>query len=104
MMCEVRWKKEKEEGRGVEKADLMQRTKAFALRVMKLVDSLPHSMAGRTIGNQIIRSATSVGANYRAAQRGRSKAEFIAKLGICLEETAIFTAASKTAKQKPKPS
>jgi four helix bundle protein len=120
----------------LEKADLMQRTKVFALRVMKMVDSLPHSMAGRTIGNQIIRSATSVGANYRAAQRGRSKAEFIAKLGICLEEideccywlelimdsgmlaetkvkplhteanelTAIFTAASKTAKQKPKPS
>jgi four helix bundle protein len=82
MMFEGRSLKE----RTLDKIELMQRTKEFALRVMKMVNSLPSSMAGRTIGNQIIRSATSVGANYRAAQRGRSKAEFISKLGISLEE------------------
>jgi four helix bundle protein len=58
----------------------------FALRVMKLVGALPETMAGRTIGNQLIRSATSVGANYRSACRGRSKPEFVAKLGIVVEE------------------
>jgi len=66
--------------------DLRQRTKQFALRIMRLVDALPKSTKGRAIGQQIVRSATSVGANYRAACRGRSKAEFLAKLGICLEE------------------
>jgi len=65
---------------------LKERTKQFALRIMRLVDALPNTTAGRTIGNQIIRSGTSVGANYRAACRGRSKAEFIAKLGIVVEE------------------
>ncbi len=53
---------------------------------MKLVAALPENSVGRTIGNQLIRSATSVGANYRAACRGRSRAEFIAKLGIVVEE------------------
>ncbi len=53
---------------------------------MKLVDALPKTMAGRAIGNQLVRSATSVGANYRAACRGRSKAEFIAKIGLVEEE------------------
>jgi four helix bundle protein len=66
--------------------DLRERTKHFALRVMRLVDALPKTTKGRAIGQQIIRSATSVGANYRAACRGRSKAEVAAKLGICLEE------------------
>lgn len=65
---------------------LKRRTKQFALRIMRLVDALPNTMAGRAIGNQIIRSGTSVGANYRAACRGRSKAEFIAKLGVVVEE------------------
>jgi len=54
---------------------------------MQLVDALPNTPAGRTIGNQLIRSATSVGANYRAACRGRSKAEFIAKIGTVAEES-----------------
>ena len=67
-------------------SELKQRTKQFALRVVKLVGSLPKTMEGRTIGNQLIRCGTSVGANYRAACRGRSKAEFIAKLGIVEEE------------------
>lgn len=66
--------------------ELKNRTKAFALRVIKLVGVLPDGAVGRTIGSQLIRSGTSVGANYRAACRGRSKAEFIAKLGIVIEE------------------
>jgi len=56
------------------------------LGVIKLVNALPNNTAGRTIGNQLIRSGTSVAANYRAACRGRSKAEFIAKLGTVEEE------------------
>ena len=67
-------------------ADLKARTKQFALRVMKLVDAVPRTIQGRAIANQIIRSATSVAANYRAACRARSRAEFIAKLGIVEEE------------------
>ena len=62
--------------------EMLQRTKAFALRVMKLVDALPKTAAGRAIGGQLIRSGTSVSANYWAACRGRSKAEFVAKLGV----------------------
>ena len=70
----------------VRTADLKARTKRFALRVMKLVDALPRTIQGRAIANQIIRSATSVAANYRAACRARSRAEFIAKIGIVEEE------------------
>lgn len=66
--------------------EMKQRTKQFALRVMKLVSALPTKILGRAIGNQLIRSGTSVGANYRAACRGRSRAEFIAKLGTVEEE------------------
>ncbi len=66
--------------------ELKKRTKQFALRVMKLVDALPNTTAGRAIGNQLIRAGTSVGANYRASCRGRSKAEFAAKLGTVAEE------------------
>jgi four helix bundle protein len=67
-------------------ADLKARTKHFALRVMKLVDALPGTIQGRAIAKQIIRSATSVGANYQAACRARSRAEFIAKIGVVEEE------------------
>jgi four helix bundle protein len=70
----------------VRTADLKARTKQFALRVMKLVDALPRTIQGRAVANQIIRSATSVAANYRAACRARSRAEFIAKLGVVEEE------------------
>ena len=66
--------------------EMMKRTKSFALRVMKVVDALPRNASGRAIGGQLVRSGTSVPANYRAACRGRSKAEFIAKLGIVEEE------------------
>ena len=68
------------------KAQLQKRTKQFALRIIKLVDALPNNTAGRAIGGQLVRCGTSVGANYRSACRARSKAEFIAKLGIVLEE------------------
>ena len=70
----------------VHTADLKARTKQFALRVMKMVDALPRTIQGRAIAKQIIRSATSVAANYRAACRARSRAEFIAKIGIVEEE------------------
>ena len=66
--------------------DLKERTRQFALRVLKLVAALPKTLAGKTIGSQLIRSGTSVGANYRAACRARSKLEFIAKIGIVEEE------------------
>jgi len=66
---------------------LRTRTKKFALRVMKLVDALPNTRSADVVGKQLLRSATSVGANYRAAQRGRSRAEFLAKLGIVEEES-----------------
>ena len=62
------------------------RTKEFAKRTIRLYRSLPRSAEARMIGNQIFRSGTSVGSNYRAACRDRSKADFIAKLGIVLEE------------------
>jgi four helix bundle protein len=66
--------------------ELKARTKAFAVRVIRLVDALPNSVKGRAIANQIMRSATSVAANYRAACRARSRAEFVAKIGIVEEE------------------
>ena len=65
---------------------LKDRTKEFALRVMKLVSNLPKTIEGQAIGKQLFRSGTSVGANYRAACRGRSRAEFAAKLGTVEEE------------------
>ena len=66
--------------------ELKKRTKQFALRIIKLVNALPKSIEGQAIGRQLIRCGTSVGANYRSACRGRSKAEFVAKLGIVEEE------------------
>jgi four helix bundle protein len=67
--------------------ELKERTKSFALRVLKLIDSLPDSMAGRCVGRPAAgRSGTSVGANYRAACRSRSTAEMISKLSVVEEE------------------
>ena len=111
--------------------ELKARTKAFAVRVVKMTEALPKTRAADIIARQVIRSATSVGANYRAACRGRSHREFTAKIGVVAEEadeslywleilvetglmpaarledlikevdelTAIFTAASHTARQ-----
>ncbi|MDR1338394.1 MAG: four helix bundle protein [Rickettsiales bacterium] len=65
---------------------LLGRTKQFALRVMKMSDALPRMNSAKNVGCQITRSATSAAANYRAAQRARSKAEFVSKIRIVLEE------------------
>jgi len=66
--------------------DMITRTKKFALRIMKLVGASPKTVQGSAISNQLMRSGTSVAANYRAACRARSKREFIAKLGTMEEE------------------
>lgn len=65
---------------------MKRRTKAAAVAVIRLTAELPKGVAGRTVSNQIIRSSTSVGANYRAARRARSRKEFVAKLGVVIEE------------------
>ena len=65
---------------------LKARTTDFAIRIFHLVEALPKSLQGRAVANQIIRSGTSVAANYRAAYRARSKREVIAKLGTVEEE------------------
>ena len=66
--------------------ELRERTKQFALSIIKVVEALPNTVTGRAISNQLVRCGTSLGANYRAACRGRSKAEFNSKLHIVLEE------------------
>src|SRR2546425_1015039 len=67
--------------------DLKIRTKAYALRIIRMYSALPKSDAvDQVLGKQVLRSGTSVGANYREASRGRSKAEFISKIGDCLKE------------------
>lgn len=66
--------------------DLRERTKAFALRVITMFGALPKTTVAQVLGKQVLRSATSVGANYREAYRARSKAEFVAKIGDCLKE------------------
>ncbi|MCY2955169.1 MAG: four helix bundle protein [Planctomycetota bacterium] len=70
----------------MQEVDLKRRTKQFALRAMQLAASLDRSITGRTLANQLVRSGTSVGANYRSACRARSKAEFISRLGVVEEE------------------
>ena len=66
--------------------DLRERTKQFALRIIRLYGALPGQVEAQVIGKQLLRSGTSVGANYREAYRARSDAEYIAKLGLCLQE------------------
>lgn len=70
----------------MDKEGLKLRTKKYALRIIKLVNALPTNSTGRTIGNQLIRSGTGVAANYRAVCRSRTKAEFISKIRIVIEE------------------
>ena len=70
----------------VKKEEFSLRTKRFGLRVIRLVTSLPRNPIATTIGKQLVRAGTSVGANYRAAARGRSRADFISKMGIVEEE------------------
>ncbi len=66
--------------------NLRNRTKSFALRIIKLVESLPNKTTSQVIGKQLLRSGTSVGANYRASCRAKSPADFIAKIAIVVEE------------------
>ena len=66
--------------------ELKNRTKKFAIRIVKLFRSLPKTEEARVIGKQVLRSGTSVAANYRAVCRARSKAEFVAKIGGVVEE------------------
>ncbi len=76
-----------------EKIDLRRRTKLFALRIVEMFSDLPKTTEAQVLGKQVLRSGTSVGANYREAFRARSEAEFIAKMGDCLkelEETAYW--------------
>ncbi len=70
----------------MDSSDLKQRTKDYSLRIISLVNTLPNTPAGRVIGNQLLRSATSVGANYRSALRAKSKNDFLFKLNIAIEE------------------
>jgi four helix bundle protein len=108
--------------------DLRLRTKQFALRIVKMFGALSHQTEAQVLGKQVLRSGTSVGANYREAHRARSKPEFISKIGDCLKELdetaywlellveakivksgrlecnqllAIFTTISKRSKQTP---
>ena len=66
--------------------ELRTRTKTFALRVIRMSQALPRSREANVILNQVLRSATGMAANYRAAGRSRSKAEFVAKIGVVVEE------------------
>jgi four helix bundle protein len=66
--------------------DLSQRTKKFALRIIKLFQALPKTVEAQVIGKQILRCGTSVGAQYREAKRARSKAEFLSKIESALQE------------------
>lgn len=68
--------------------DLQARTKEFALRIVRMFVALPKTTVAQVLGKQVLRSGTSVGANYREAFRSRSKLEFIAKIGDCLKELA----------------
>lgn len=67
--------------------ELRRRTKAFALRIIRMSQALPRTREANVIALQVLRSATGMAANYRAAGRSRSKAEFVAKIGIVIEET-----------------
>ena len=69
------------------KNDFQEQTKYFALQIIRLVESLPKGRTAEIIGRQLLRSGTSVGANYRAACRARSTPDFISKMGIVEEET-----------------
>src|SRR5947208_10953559 len=70
-----------------EEQDLRDRTKAFALRIVRMFSALPKSTEAQVLGKQLLRSGTSIGANYRSAGRARSKAEFVSKIGVVLEES-----------------
>ena len=66
--------------------ELKHRTKAFSIRIVRFVNTMPKDGVARILGNQLLRAGTSVGANYRAACRARSRAEFISRIGVVEEE------------------
>lgn len=68
-------------------SELKKRTKAFAVRIINFTDTLPHNRKGWTMGDQLIRAGTSVGANYRAACRSKTKPTFVHKIGVVEEES-----------------
>jgi four helix bundle protein len=71
---------------GLDAEELKVRTKQLGLRIIKVIEALPPSKAANVIGNQLLRSGTSIGANYRAACRARSKPDFVSKASIAIEE------------------
>lgn len=90
-----------------DRVDLKVRTQDFALRIVKLFGALPKTIEAQVMGKQVLRSGTSVGANFREASRARSNAEFISKLGICLQELdetdywlELLVASNATSKQR----
>ena len=70
----------------MQKEEFLKRTMNFGLRVIRVVESLPKNQVATVLGNQLLRAGTSVGANYRAAVRGKSRADFISKMGNVEEE------------------
>jgi four helix bundle protein len=83
----VIWVKSKDKRKIMSHENLKERTKQFALDVIKLVESLPPGQTCKILGNQLLRAGTSVGANYRAACRSKSTADFISKMGTVEEES-----------------
>ncbi|MDH4403205.1 MAG: four helix bundle protein [Flavobacterium sp.] len=71
----------------MDSSQLKNRTKKYSITILDLVEKLPNTISGRAVSNQIVRSGTSVGANYRAVCRARSDREFIAKMSIVIEES-----------------
>jgi four helix bundle protein len=71
----------------LDSSQLKNRTKKYSITILDLVEKLPNTISGRAVSNQIVRSGTSVGANYRAVCRARSDREFIAKMSIVIEES-----------------
>src|SRR2546425_11541179 len=85
-------------------SELKERTMEFAVRVLKMADALPRSVSARTVANQVARSGCSVAANYRAALRGKSRADFINKITTVLEaadETAFWIELTERAELLP---
>jgi four helix bundle protein len=85
-LFKLRWQKEEGRMKAMQNNDLVARTKRFALATIKFCENLPKDETSRVLGRQLLRSGTSVGANYRAAQRAKSKPDFISKMGTVLEE------------------
>jgi four helix bundle protein len=86
MNAEVGTRNAEQQGRVVPPRDLKERTTAFALGIVRLVQELPGGRVADVIGGQLLRAGTSVAANYRSARRARSRREFLAKMGIVEEE------------------